>query len=135
MKNRQSRLLVMVFALFCMVAAILPARAHHSYANYNMTTLVQMEGTVRQVHWIFPHVAIYVEVEDADGQVQMWAMGASTPAGVERAGVSRDDVQPGDPISVRCYPIKDGSPGCALGFVTPMHGDSTRGDGVERAWN
>ena len=135
MKNRQSRLLVMVFALFCMVAAILPARAHHSYANYNMSTLVQMEGTVRQVHWIFPHVTIYVEVEDADGQAQMWAMGASTPAGVERAGVSRDDVQPGDRIGVRCYPLKDGSLGCALGFVTPLHGDTARGSGVERAWN
>ena len=135
MKNRQSRLLVMVFAALCMVAAFLPARAHHSYANYNMSTLVQMEGTVRQVHWIFPHVTIYVEVEDADGQAQMWAMGASTPAGVERAGVSRDDVQPGDRVGVRCYPLKDGSLGCALGFVTPLHGDTARGDSVERAWN
>ena len=135
MKNRQNRLSVMVLALFFMVAAILPARAHHSYANYNMSTLVQMEGTVRQVHWIFPHVTIYVEVEDAGGQAQMWAMGASTPAGVERAGVSRDDVQPGDRVGVRCYPIKDGSLGCALGFVTPMHGDMERGHGVELAWN
>ena len=50
----------------------------------------------------------------------MWAMGASTPPGVEEAVVSRDDVQPGDRIGVRCYPLKDGSLGCALGFVTPF---------------
>jgi len=118
-----------------MVAAVLPARAHHSYANYNMSTLVEMEGTVKQIHWIFPHVAIYVEIEDEQGQVQMWAMGASSPPGVEEAGVSRDDVQPGDRIGVRCYRIKDGSLGCALGFVTPMHGDMARGHSVERAWN
>ena len=133
MKNRESGLSIL--AVLFMVAAILPARAHHSYANYNMSTLVQMEGTVRQVHWIFPHVTMYVEVEDADGQAQMWAMGASTPPGVEEAGVNRDDVQPGDRIGVRCYPMKDGSLGCALGFVTPMHGDMARGHGVERAWN
>ncbi len=131
----QRRFLVLVLTVLCMVAAVLPARAHHSYANFNMTTLVTMEGTVRQVHWIFPHVAIYVEVEDEHGQVQMWAMGASTPAGVEDAGVSKDDVQPGDRIGVRCYPIKEGSPGCALGFVTPIHGDMARGHGVEKAWN
>ena len=118
-----------------MLAAILPARAHHSYANYNMTTLVEMEGIVRQVYWIFPHVTIYVEIENEQGQAQMWAMGASTPPGVEEAGVSKDHVQPGDRVGVRCYPIKDGSLGCALGFVTPMHGDVARGHGVERAWN
>ena len=131
----QCRSLVLVLAVLGTVAAVPPARAHHSYANYDMSTLVDLEGTVKQVHWLFPHVAIYVEVEDEHGQVQMWAMGGSSPPGVEEAGVSRDDVQPGDRIGVRCYPIKDGSPGCALGFVTPMHGDMARGHGVERAWN
>ena len=129
------RSLVLISAVLCTVAAVLPARAHHSYANYNMSTLVEMEGTVKQVHWIFPHVAIYVEIEDEQGQVQMWAMGASSPPGVEEAGVRRDDVQVGDWVGVRCYPIKDGSRGCALGFVTPMHGDMARGHGVQRAWN
>ena len=129
------RSLVLILAVLCTVAVVLPARAHHSYANYNMSTLVEMEGTVKQVHWIFPHVAIYVEIEDEQGQVQMWAMGASSPPGVEEAGVSRDDVQVGDRVGVRCYPIKDGSRGCALGFVTPMHGDMARGHGVQRAWN
>ena len=131
----QCRSLVLISAVLCTVAAVLPARAHHSYANYNMSTLVEMEGTVKQVHWIFPHVAIYVEIEDEQGQVQMWVMGASSPPGVEEAGVSRDDVQVGDRVGVRCYPIKDGSRGCALGFVTPMHGDMARGHGVQRAWN
>ena len=68
-----------------------------------------MEGIVRQVYWIFPHVTIYVEIENEQGQAQMWAMGASTPPGVEEAGVSKDHVQPGDRVGVRCYPIKDGS--------------------------
>ena len=129
------RFLVLVLAALGTVVAVLPARGHHSYAHYDLSALVEMEGTVRQVHWLFPHVTIYVEIEDEHGQVQMWAMGGSSPHGVEEAGVSRDHVQPGDRIGVRCYPIKDGSPGCALGFVTPMHGDMARGHGVERAWN
>ena len=133
MKNQLVGLLL--FSVLCTVAAAQPAWAHHSYANYNMTTLVELEGTVRRVHWIFPHVTIYVEVENADGEPLLWAMGASTPHGVEEAGVSKDDVQVGDRVNVRCYPIKDGSQGCALGFVTPMHGDTARGHGVERAWN
>jgi len=131
----QSRSLVLVLAILCMVAAVLPARAHHSYANYNMSTLVELEGTVQQVHFVNPHVAMYVEVEDEHGQVQTWAMVGTSPSGVYDAGISREDVQPGDRVRVRCYPIKDGSPGCALGFITPMHGDMARGHGVEKGWN
>jgi len=129
------RSLVLVLAVFCTVAVILPARAHHSYANYNMTTLVELEGTVQQVHLVNPHVAIYVEIEDEQGQVQTWAMVGTNPNSIQESGIARDHLQPGDRIRARCYPIKDGSPGCALGFITPMHGDMARGHGVEKGWN
>jgi len=76
--------LVLVLAALGTVAAVLPARAHHSYANYDMSTLVDLEGTVKQVYWLFPHVAIYVEVEDEQGQVQIWAMGPPLRPGLKR---------------------------------------------------
>jgi len=131
----QCRSLVLILAVFFTVAVVLPVRAHHSYANYNISTLVELEGTVQQVHRVFPHVAIYMEVEDEQGQVQTWAMVGASPPSLEEAGVGDDDVRPGDRIRVRCYPIKDGSSGCALGFITPMHGDMARGHGVEKGWN
>ena len=31
--------------------------------------------------------------------------------------------------------MKDGSDGCLLGFVTPLHGDPARGHGVEKEWD
>ena len=31
--------------------------------------------------------------------------------------------------------LRDGSNGCLLGFVTPMHGDLARGHGVEKDWD
>jgi hypothetical protein len=30
---------------------------------------------------------------------------------------------------------RDGSNGCLLGFLTPMHGDTVRGHGVEKEWD
>ena len=44
-------------------------------------------------------------------------------------------VLPGDPVRVRCHRLKDGSDGCLLGFVTPLHGDPARGHGVEKEWD
>lgn len=52
-------LLVLVSAALCAVAAVLPAGAHHSRSNFDLNTLVDLEGAVNQVHWLFPHTWIY----------------------------------------------------------------------------
>ena len=102
---------------------------------YDLSTLANFEGTVRQVRWNNPHTWVYVDVGDDNGQVQTWVLEGAGPGSVAELGVNRDDIQSGDRISVRCHPLKDGSAGCVLGWVTPLHGDTARGHGIERAWN
>ena len=63
------------------------------------------------------------------------ALEGTGPGGLEKAGIKLNDVRPGDRIRVRCHLLKDGSSGCLLGFVTPMHGDAARGHGIERDWD
>jgi len=65
----------------------------------------------------------------------VWALEAGAPGGILSDGVAREDVQPGDMVRVRCHRLRDGSPGCLLGFVTPLHGDAARGHGVEMEWD
>lgn len=125
----------MVLATLCSMAEFSPVRGHHSHAIFDTERWVTLEGEVQQVQWFFPHVWIYLEVEDEQGQVRIWAMEGANPNSILLAGINRDHILPGDRISARCHPLRDGSTGCVLGFVTPMHGDSARGDGVERAWN
>ncbi len=129
------RSLILVSAAVFSVAAVAPASAHHSRSNFDLVTLVELEGTVSQVHWLFPHTWIYLDVEDEQGQVQTWVMEGASPPSIRAAGVTEEHIRPGDRIRMRCHPLKDGSPGCVSGFVTPMHGDTARGHGVERAWN
>ena len=129
------RSLVLVSAALFAVAAAASASAHHSRSNFDLVTLVELEGTVSQVHWLFPHTWIYLDVEDEQGHVQTWVMEGASPPSIRAAGVTEEHIRPGDRIRMRCHPLKDGSPGCVSGFVTPMHGDTARGHGVERAWN
>ena len=70
--------------------------------------------------------------ERADGDL---GAGRHRPGGLEKVGVKVNDVRPGDRIKVRCHLLRDGSTGCLLGFVTPMHGDTARGHGVEKDWD
>jgi hypothetical protein len=122
-------------AAICVAFLALPAWAHHSHGNYDTTTWTPFEGVVKEVHLLVPHSWIYLEVKDAKGQPAVWALEATNPGGIQGKGVKREDVKPGDTIKVRCHLLKDGSNGCLLGFVTPMHGDAARGHGVEREWD
>jgi hypothetical protein len=111
------------------------AAAHHSHGNYDLSKWTTLEGTVRQVILIVPHSIIYLDVKGGNGDAATWSLEATGPRGIFENGVKREDVQAGDRIKVRCHLLRDGAQGCLLGFVTPMHGDTARGHGIEREWD
>lgn len=106
----------------------LTAWAHHSHGNYLMTEYTEVDGTVTDLYWVNPHVWMYVDVMNEQGQVEPWAMEAAGATTLVRGGIAQDEVKPGDAIHVRCHPLRDGSKGCLLGFVTTN-------DGVEKEWD
>ena len=119
----------------CAALAVSSVHAHHSHGNYDLTKWTTMEGTVKEVHLLVPHSWVYLDVKDPKGQLTTWALEATGPAGLLKVGVKKEDVKTGDVIKVRCHLLRDGSNGCLLGFLTPMHGDVARGHGVERDWD
>ena len=115
-------------AAICAVSFVLPASAHHSHGNY-IATPTDIEGVVTEIHLVVPHSWVYLEVKDTDGQPQLWALEATGRSGLERVGVTRDYVKPGDTIKVRCHPLRDGSNGCLLGFLKASDGSVKDWDG------
>ena len=111
-----------------------PLAAHHSHANYDVTTWTVMEGTVKQLVLMAPHSIVYLDVKDEKG-TSTWALEATNQRTIYNNGVKKEDVRPGDHIKVRCHLLRDGAKGCLLGFITPMHGDAARGNGVELEWD
>jgi hypothetical protein len=118
-------------AAICMLAVALPALAHHSHGNYDVSKWTTIEGTVREIHLLVPHSWIYLTVKDDKGQTTTWALEATGPDALKSKGVDKDFLKAGDSIKARCHQLKDGTNGCLLGFVTPTHGDKARRDGVE----
>lgn len=129
------RFLYLVLAAICAVVITQTVVAHHSQGMYDISTWTTLEGTIRQVRWTNPHAWVFMDVEDDEGQVQTWALEGGSPRAVQGEGVNTDHLLPGDRVNARCHRLRDGSAGCVLGFVTPMHGDLARGHGVERPWN
>ena len=124
-----------VVAILCVAGLGAPLAAHHSHANYDVTTWTVMEGTVKQLVLMAPHSIVYLDVKDDKGTTATWALEATNQRAILNNGVKREDVRPGDHIKVRCHLLRDGARGCLLGFITPMHGDAARGHGVELEWD
>lgn len=129
------KLKFLCLAIICLLFLALPSAAHHSHGNYDLTKWVPYQGIVKEVHWVVPHSWIYLEIKDDKGKATVWALEAADPGTIQRQGIKREDVKPGDPIKVRCHALRDGSNGCLLGFVTPLHGDMARGHGIEKEWD
>lgn len=99
------------------------AWAHHSHGAYAMTDYTEIDGVVTEVYWINPHAWVYMDVENEAGEIENWSLEAAGATTLTRSGLSEDTVQPGDRIHVRCHPLRDGSNGCLLGYVTTESGE------------
>ena len=66
-------------AVASFVAVGAPASAHHSHANYHTDEFTNLSGTVTEVAWMNPHVWLYMEIADEQGDPQLWAMEGGSP--------------------------------------------------------
>jgi hypothetical protein len=124
----------MRFKLFFGLVAIgaivfaLSATAHHSHGAYS-DTFIDIQGVVKEVHLVVPHSWVYLEVKNAKGEPEMWALEATGRTGLERIGVTKDYVKAGDAVKARCHRHRDGSNGCLLGFLKARDGTVKDWDG------
>ena len=85
-------------------------QAHHSFAGeFDVDKPIKLQGTVTRVEWINPHAWIHMDVKNADGTVESWAIEGGTPNTLYRRGITRDSVKAGMTINVDGYLARDGS--------------------------
>ena len=85
-----------------------PALAHHSLtAEFDTDRTVSLTGTITEMKWTNPHAWLYINVKDAKGQIQNWAIEFATPNQLYRRGWAREDLPAGAVVSVNGYPSRD----------------------------
>lgn len=87
-----------------------PVPAHHAFAaEFDAERPVLLEGKVTKMEWINPHAWVHIEVENEDGETQVWMIEGGTPNTLFRRGFSKKSLLPGTVIVVNGYQAKDGS--------------------------
>jgi hypothetical protein len=98
------------------------ARAHHSFAMFDVAHEKALTGTIRQFQWTNPHTWIWIDVPTADGSMEEWGVEGMSPNFLGRRGWSRSTLKPGDRVTIVVHPVKDGSKGGSFLRVTLADG-------------
>ena len=92
------------------------AAAHHSFAMYDASMIVTVDGTVVSFQWTNPHVVIGLMAPPLGGGAPtLWTVELTSPGNLTRGGWTRTTLKPGDKARVQLNPWRDGRPGG--GFV------------------
>jgi hypothetical protein len=89
----------------------IPAVAHHSFAMFDASKTVTLEGSVKEFQWTNPHAWILLNVANQQGQADMWAIELNGPSGLARDGWKPKTLTAGMNVSVMIHPLRDGTNG------------------------
>jgi hypothetical protein len=95
--------------LIVAMAVAAGAHAHHSFATFDLTKEVALQGVVKRVEWMNPHIWINVMITNANGNTEEWGIEAGATNTMNRQGWKRDSIKAGDRVKVQAHPMRNGS--------------------------
>ncbi|HEY5624199.1 MAG TPA: DUF6152 family protein [Gammaproteobacteria bacterium] len=92
------------------LAAAVPAFAHHSAYAFDTERTLVLEGVVTEWFWANPHCLLKFDVETDGGEIVEWVTETQAPANMIDAGWRKNDLRPGDEVTVTVQPARNGNP-------------------------
>ena len=98
-------------AAAALLAAAVPAGAHHSYSMFDATQNLKVTGVVQAFGWTNPHSYIEVVAPNAKGVPEKWGVECTSPAVLARAGWRSSTLKVGDQVTITIHPLRSGELG------------------------
>lgn len=87
-----------------------PAFGHHSAFAFDTERTIVVSGTVTEWFWANPHCLLKFDVTTDSGDIVQWVTETQAPANMIDAGWRKNDLRPGDEVTVTVQPARNGNP-------------------------
>ena len=111
MEQQRTRLLSYTLLAIATLLTASLALAHHSFAMFDQSKTVTLQGTVKDFRWSNPHVFIQLLVKTEGGSEEEWSIEMTSPEHLARVGWRPGTLKPGDKVSLVIHPMHDGVKG------------------------
>ena len=113
------QLLTFVVLVTGLSIAGLPLAAHHGRgATYDMKQEISLKGTISEVSWRNPHIAVFLDVKDANGKVTTWTIEHSNITTLAMQGYGKATLKAGQEVTAVIHPGAAGTPlGLCVKFI------------------
>jgi hypothetical protein len=115
MEEEMTRQLIMKISITAgLVAGLgIAASAHHSGSMFEPVKTITLKGVVKEFEYTNPHSWLWVTVTNDDQTTTDWGFEAEGPSTLFRNGIKKNDLRPGDKVTVTGRPMRDGRPAAA----------------------
>ena len=123
---------LIVSGIAAIAAAAVPvaAFAHHSYAMFDNTKTITLSGTIRTWEMTNPHSYLWIVVpKEGSAQPEIWGLEGGGIQSLQRAGITKSAVKPGEKVKVELNPLRDRRTGGRLKRITLADGRVIGGGG------
>jgi Family of unknown function (DUF6152) len=86
-----------------------PLTAHHSSAMFDPTKMTELTGTIKELQWTNPHIWIQTDAKNSGGAKEEWSIEGGSPNTLSRQGWQKTTFKPGDAVTIRINPMRDGT--------------------------
>jgi hypothetical protein len=106
--KREGLLVLIASVILCTLPT--PTWAHHSFAAvFDSDQPITVKGVIAQVRLENPHSWFFLDVKDANGNVERWAFEAGTPSGMIRNGFTPSTIKAGTEVTIKGIRARDTS--------------------------
>lgn len=100
------RLVQIAFLPTCCLFVSTCAQAHHSFSEYDSTSMIEVTGKLLAVAWQNPHVHFTLEARDASGRTQTWDIESNSLSILRRTDATPDNLRTGDTVTFAGNPSR-----------------------------
>ena len=120
--HRRSRIPRTAIVALFLVVAVKAVATHHSFAVFDHTQTVTVNGTVTKYQWTNPHGFLEMDYRAADGTMKHYTIELTSINMLTRAGWTSRSIKAGETVKAIVAPLLSGEPGGLLLEVTLSDG-------------